>query len=385
MRYLTLLKAGLWRKPLRTILTGAAIAVSFVLFGVMHGVIAGMDGALDKMSDTRLRVMSRASFLEPLPLAHGARIAHVDGVATVAHATIFAGYAGEVYNSVSSIAISDAFFDTIPELHVPPAQREALRTTRTGALVGKQLALKHGWDIGDRVPLKSFLFALEDGGEAWQFDVVGFVNAGPDDDEMFANEMYFNYAYLDEARAGQKGTVHQFLVRIDDADRAVQIGAAVDALFANSSDETSTMNEKQFARSQLARVGNIKAFIAGVLGAVMFTLLFLTGTTMTQSVRERVSEFGVLKALGFTDATVFTLVVVEALVICLLAAALGLAVSAGVFPSVFSAMGLAGAQLPAEVWATGLGIATLLAVGVAAWPGWRARQLSIVAAISGRT
>ncbi|MCZ6641555.1 MAG: ABC transporter permease, partial [Gammaproteobacteria bacterium] len=155
-------------------------------------------------------------------------------------------------------------------------------------------------------------------------------------------------------------------------------------MFANSSYETNTLNEKQYITAMLSRIGNVSYFVNAVLGAVLFTLLFLTGTTMMQSARERIPEFGVLKSLGFTDTSVFVMVLVESLVISVLAAGLGLGIAAMVFPSVFAAFGISGITLAPSVWLLGFAIAVALAVGVAVWPAWRTRSLSIAAAVSGR-
>jgi putative ABC transport system permease protein len=139
-----------------------------------------------------------------------------------------------------------------------------------------------------------------------------------------------------------------------------------------------------FVVAQIQQVGDVRLFVNAIVGAVMFTLLFLTGSTMMQSVRDRFVELGVLKALGFTDAMVFATVVLESLVLCLAAAVLGLAVTAAVFPGLFDALGVGAVPLPPSVWLSGLGTATALALLVAIWPAWRARTLSIAEVLGGR-
>ena len=125
----------------------------------------------------------------------------------------------------------------------------------------------------------------DDGSPDWTFEIVGYVNAGENDERVFANELYFNYEYLDEARATGKGTVHQYVVAIDDASRATEISQAIDHLFANSSAETTTLNEREYVVAQLRQVGDVRMFVNSIIGAVLFTLLFLAGNTMSQSVR----------------------------------------------------------------------------------------------------
>ena len=155
-------------------------------------------------------------------------------------------------------------------------------------------------------------------------------------------------------------------------------------MFANSFDETETVNEKEFLRGRLEQIGNISAFVYSILGAVLFTLFFLTGTTMLQSLRERIPELGILRSMGFTGSTMFVLVTVEGVVLCTLGAVLGLGIAGLVFPRIFSAFGLSAISLSPTVYLQGLILATLMAIVVSAWPAWRARHLDIVAAISRR-
>ncbi len=119
MKYLPLLWASLWRKPIRTVLTLLSIAVAFLLFGVLHGVIAGFDGTLAKLSDTRLRVTNRANLFEAMPVAYQSRIALVPGVERVSYFILFGGYYQEPTNGFSIAAVDvDTWLDTFPPLHV---------------------------------------------------------------------------------------------------------------------------------------------------------------------------------------------------------------------------------------------------------------------------
>jgi len=207
----------------------------------------------------------------------------------------------------------------------------------------------------------------------------------PNDERIFANELYFNYDYLDEARATGKGTVHQFAVSIDDPSRAPEIAQAIDKMFANSSAESTTLNDREYLIAQVRQVGDVRMFVNWIIGAVLFTLLFLAANTMSQSVNERVPELGVLKTLGFSDNTILLLVVVEAVLLCLIAAAIGLAIAAAVFKVVFGSLNFTSPfPLPPRVYVLGIGIALLLGAISATIPAARARRLTIVEALSGR-
>ena len=385
MKYLPLLWAGLWRKPARTILTMASIAVAFLLFGLMQGVIAGFDTAVSKMSATRLRVMNRTNLFEVLPIAYEARIARVPGVRATAHMAALASTFRDPGNSIQAYGTDiDAYLDTIPEYKVPAESRAAMRSTRMGAVVGATVAKRNGWRVGDRITLHSTTWVTKDGSNDWPLEIVGLVNAGPDDDRMFANDLMVNYDYLDARRAIGEGTVHQFVVAVDAGADPSAVAKQIDELFANSSDETTTVNEQQWIASVAAEVGDLQRFVDWIIGAVLFTLLLLAGSVMSQSVRHRSTEFGVLKALGFRDDAVWALVVAEAAIISVVAAAIGLAIAAAVFPAVFHSIASVPMSLSLHVYVAGFAIASTLAFVSASLPALRARRLSVVSALSGR-
>jgi putative ABC transport system permease protein len=383
VKYLPLVWAGLWRKRVRTVLTLICVALAFTLFGALHGVSAAISGIVDAMSDTRLRIMSRVNITQPLPLAHVARIATVPGVEGVSYYNFFAGYYQEPGNGVDVGAIDVETFDAIyPEIQLEPKFVEAMKQTRNGALVGEDLAAERGWKIGDRIPLGSAVWTRKDGGNAWDFEIVGTYRSPSG--KVPTTELWMNYAYFDEARANANGTVTLIFVKIADASRAAQISETIDALFANSMNETQTQNEKDWLRGQIAQIGDLGFFINAIIVAVMFTLLFLTGNTMAQSVRERIPELAVLKTYGFSDAAVMTLVLVEALLLCAVAAGIGLGIAALISPAIYREIGAGGLALPWSVVAIGLGLSALVALVSALAPAWRVQRLNIVDALAGR-
>jgi putative ABC transport system permease protein len=383
VKYLPLVWAGLWRKRVGTVLTLICVALAFTLFGALHGVSAAISGIVDAMSDTRLRIMSRVNITQPLPLAHVARIATVPGVEGVSFYNFFAGYYQEPANDVDVGAIDVETFDAIyPEIQLEPRFVEAMKQTRNGALVGEDLAAQRGWKIGDRIPLGSAVWTRKDGTNAWDFEIVGTYRSPSG--RVPTTELWMNYAYFDEARANANGTVTLIFVKIADASRAAQISETIDALFANSMNETQTQNEKDWLRGQIAQIGNLEFFINAIIVAVMFTLLFLTGNTMAQSVRERIPELAVLKTYGFTDAGVMTLVLGESLLLCAVAAGIGLGIAALISPAIYREIGAGGLALPWSVVAIGLGISALVALISALAPAWRVQRLNIVDALAGR-
>lgn len=378
MKYLPLVWSGLWRKRLRTIFTLLSIVVAFLLFGLLQGVDSAFEGVARRGHADRL-ITNNISFL-PLPLANLEQIEAIPGIVRVSYGGQFLAYYQERKNNVAPIAIDpQRWFSVYSEWRIPRDQVVALAHTRTGAIVGAALARKYGWKIGDRVPLRSTMLK-QDGSGDWAFDIVGIY----DNPELRAGENNFliNYDYFDEARAVGKGTVLQYETIIGNARDAANFSTVIDGIFANSPNPTRTQSERESIQSAFTQAGDINFFVDMLIFAVFFTLLFLTLNTMMQSVRERIPELAVLKTIGFSDAGIIALVLVEALLLCGFGASLGLLAAASVFPSLLPFLG--GESLSSAVIALGAAAAILLALASGLPPAWRARQLAIVDALADR-
>jgi putative ABC transport system permease protein len=383
MKYLPLVWAGLWRKRARTVLTLLCVVVAFALFGLLHGFTAALDGIVDAMSDTRLRIMSRVNIMQPLPLAHRARIETVPGVEGVSYYNFFAGYYQDPRNSVQTGAIDVETLDAIyPEIELDPAYVEAMKRTRNGALVGEDLAAERCWKVGDRIPLGSSIWRRKDGEESWDFEIVGSYRSPSG--RVPTSELWINYDYFDEARSAANGTVTLYFVKIRDSNRSAEIAERIDAMFVNSTSETQSQSEKDWLRAQIAQIGDIGFFVNAIIAAVMFALLFVTGNTMMQSVRERIPELAVLKTYGFSNLGVTSLVLAESLLLCTVAAAIGIGIAAAISPPIYREFGAGGLNLPLPVVAAGLCLAAAFALASASLPALRAQRLSIVDALAGR-
>ena len=380
MKYFPLLWAALWRKKARTIFTLLSITVAFLLFGMLQGVNAGFNQAVEKANVNRLITTSSIALTENLPYGDMAQIEALPGVARVAHASWFGPYYQDPKNLVFSFPVEpDRYFAIYPELVLPKEQLQAFIDTRTGAVIGAALASKYGWKVGDRVPLHSTIWTKPDGTSDWNFDVVGIYQVPSDRAQESA--FFFNYKYFDEGRSFGKGTVGWYIVQVKDPTQSAQVAAAIDKLFANSPDETKTETEKEFQQAFLKQIGDINKIVNYILFAVFFALLFATGSTMMQSVRERVPELAVLKTLGYSDTSVLTLVLCESLLLCVLAALLGLGIASMLFPGLKDVIGLV--SIPTPVIVEGIIGAVVLALVVGLIPAWKAKSLDIVEALRG--
>jgi putative ABC transport system permease protein len=380
MKFFPLVWSSLWRKKARTIFTLLSIVIAFLLFGLLQGVNAWLKAFGTGSNANRLYVVSRVSQVQPLPTAYLHRIETVPGIRQSTYIAGISGFYQEKSNNLLALATDvQKFFDLYPDWKIAPEQLAAMGRTRAGAVVAAPLMREFGWKIGDRLPLRTSVMK-QDGSADWDFEIVGTYDVPTSPAE--ANRILVNYAYFDEARRLERGTAWAFVVAVDDPTRSAQVCAAVDALFVNSAHETVTQDEKAYVQGQLRELGDVSLMANAIVAAVLFTLLFLTGNTMMQSVRERTPELAILKTVGFSDRSVTVLVLIESVLLCVLAASLGLAAAAAVFP-VTAALGIVGAALPIRVVALGLAIAVGLALASGLPPAWRAQRLVIVDALAG--
>jgi putative ABC transport system permease protein len=385
VKYLPLLWAGIWRKPPRTVLTVLSLAIGFFLFGLLQGVNSAFDVALTRTKTDRLLIGPR--FDTPLLASEAGQIRRVEGVSEITWTGFLRGYYQDPKQGVLVITTEPrSFFSVRHEYVTRPAELAALTRTRTGLIVLDHMAQKYGWKVGDRVTVSGAV-ARKEGGSDWPFDIVGILSNPSNPGQIdFA---VGNYDYLDEARAQGKGTVTRYVVRIRDPRRSAAVASAIDAVFASSAAPTLSQAENEFAGRELATIGDVGRLTAAVMIAISFALLFLAGNVVLQSVRERTAEFAVLKTLGYRDPHVVTLVVLEALALCLVGAILGLGLATVVFPTVGRSMTNVSAWLGSRAlsWnalVVGVAFALLLTVMSAALPVWNARRLNIIDALRTR-
>jgi putative ABC transport system permease protein len=220
----------------------------------------------------------------------------------------------------------------------------------------------------------------QDGTSDWTFDIVGMYRNGPNN-AGDAGAIFINYDYMNEARSTQRDNVIMYALRIKDASKATEIGLAIDDKFANSPHGTHTQTESELVQGQIQRIGDIDFIVNGVVAAVFFALLLATSALMMQSVRERVPELAVLKTLGFTDERVMVIIVLEAIVFCLIAAAIGMWLSSLILPLARQQIGF-NAKIPLYIVMAGFGFAALLALIGSAAPAWRGLRLKVVDALA---
>jgi len=381
MRFLPLLWAGLWRRPTRSVLTGLCVVVAFLLLGLLEGVNAGFSKAIAEAHRDLLVTYTRVRGGAPMPIAAMAKIQSVPGVREVTPRAYFMGTYGEPLprNLVAALATDPTlFFKIRPGFIVSEESLRAMRQDRRGMLATPALLQWGGWKVGDAVTLHSQILKT-DGNPYWTFNIVGTFDSVKDP----ANAVFgiINYPYFDEYRVENRGTAEMFYERIADPTKAVATAAAIDRIFANSSHESRTRSDQERAQFQAKQMGDVRLFTNAIMAAVLFTLAFLTGNTLRQSIHERIPEFAVLKAMGYSDGRVLALAFAEALLLYIPCAGLGLVLADLAAPF---AKEVGNIVISPAVALSGLACAVLLAFIGVALPASTLSRMSIVDALRER-
>jgi len=383
VRHLPMILKNSLRNKRRSLLTLLSIAASLCLLGVLGALyhaffltVATEDEAL------RLIVRNRISLANPLPASYLPRIKAVPGVTEVTAWQWFGGVYKDATDPAYQFARAGLEAEKVPliypEYKIPPDQFKAFVAEQTACLLGKKTADRLGIKVGDRLTVVGDYFPV-----TLELVVRAIYDAPKNNESLF-----FHFKYLNESMkaAGQPmDEVGTFTIRMARAEDATAISKAVDDMFHNAPERTKTESESAFVLSFVAFLGNVKAFLLIVCGAVTFTILLVAGNTMAMSVRERTREVGILKTLGFTRAGIVGILVGESIVISILGGVIGVGLAYGVcalaqqMPSTFTDM--SAVTLPPIMAVECIAVAGLIGLISCLIPAIGASRRSIIEAL----
>jgi putative ABC transport system permease protein len=385
MKFAPLVWRNLLRRKVRTTFTLLSVFVAFVLLGILLAIRVAFSAGVTIAGAERLVMIDKISLINPLPIAYLSQIQMDPGVADVTHANWFGGIYQDPKNFFANMAVDpESWLRVYPEFVAPPDQKKTWLADRTGAMVGISTAQRFGWKVGDRVPLQGTIYRRPDG-RPWEFTIDAIYDSP--DQHADKTQFFFHYDYLNETirqQAYGHDQVGWYVVKVADPQQSEAIAKRLDARFANaSSGETKTSTEKAFVSSFASQIGDIGTIMIAIAGAVLFTILLVSGNTMAQAIRERTNELAVLKTLGFGDGRLVALVLAESCLVAFVGGGAGLALSwaaitfigdptHGMLPPIY---------LPARD--VGLAVALIAALGLATGilPALQARRLKIVDAL----
>jgi putative ABC transport system permease protein len=375
LRYLT-------GHPVRTLLTLGSLAVAFFLLSTLRSFIVTLEAGVKSAQTNRLIVQSAVSLFVILPESYDAKIRNVEGVAGTCRMTWFGGYFQDPSNFFGQFGIDeDTLFSIYPEIVLRDGTKEAFLADRRACVVGSALATKFAWKVGDTVPLATPLFARRDG-STWEFHIAGIYHSTKstvDNMTMFFHHDYLTKGLEEGAVDGPHG-VGIYSVKVADGASPQAVMARIDALYENGPQRVQTTTEAEFQAQFVSMVGNIPFLLSAIGGAVFFAILLATLNTLLMSAREQWRDAGILKALGFTNAAVFAILLLESLTLTVAGGGSGVLLALATSDPMRLALGAMFPLYEVSGETAGLGLVLSVLVGLIAGvaPAWKLARLAPV-------
>ncbi|MCX8072446.1 MAG: ABC transporter permease [Candidatus Binatia bacterium] len=381
MSYVQLVTANLLRNKLRAALTFGAVSLAVMLVVFLLTMPAGMDALLNSIaSNTRVSVHNKAGIVYSMPYAYARKIRQVEGVAAAVGTAWFGGaYEEEGRVTFPNFVVEAEHVGAVyPDYGIAPQALDDFRRYRDGALVGRQTMKRYGWKVGDRITLKSTVWAVD-----LDLRIVGEIPLER------SPVVWIQRAYLDEALLAQRGQglgiVHVVWVRVQDPNRVDEVMRSIDDMFRNSEAETASETEKSFFGNFFGSLKGFMTIVLLVTFLVAICVVVIAANTASMSIRERGREIAVFKALGFPRRAVFAALLAESALLCTAAGLTGVVLAYGFthglrsFAAVIPALGPLGSFLVTPGVAA-QGVALSLVVGLLAGlvPAWGAARKPLV-------
>jgi putative ABC transport system permease protein len=378
MKVFKLIFRNAMRRRLRTFLTILGLALAVMAFGLIRTMVDAWYAGARAAPPDRLVTRHAVSFTFTLPLAYEEQIQRIEGVKGVTYAAWFGGIYIDPKNFFANFAVDPAtYLEMYSEFIVPPDEMKAFLEDRKGAIVGRRLADRFGWKVGDDVPLIGTIYPGN-----WNFTIRGIYTGRDKDTDETA--FLFRFDYLDEVMKetmpGRAGQVGWFGVRITDPNRAAEISAAIDNRFKNSWAETKTETEKEFALGFIQMADVLIAGLRVISYLIIGVILLVLVNTMVMTARERISENAFLRVLGFRNFHLIGLILGESLAIAAAGGVVGIGLLAVVSRLVGQALSIyfPGYQVGVETYFMAVAAAFVVGCLAAIFPIQRALSIKII-------
>lgn len=314
MKFAKLIRRNLFRNKLRAILTMLLLAVIFFFVATLLAILDNFENFSNAGEGAnRLVVQSAISLANLLPYAHEQKIRAIPGVVDTAKLQWIGAYYKEKSNFFANFAVDvDKFPTVFDDYKITPQDFAAFQADRRGALVGTDLMKRFHWKVGDRITLKRQIFPFDP-----ELTIRGtYVHP------VQTTSVFFPMEYFQQS-IGNQGQVGTFWVKVRDPKQMAAISQQIDAMFKNSDFPTETFTEKEFQQNFMSMMGNVKLLFTAVSTCAILMVVLLAAITMSMSARERVTEIAVLKAIGFEQRLVLTIMLTEFILLTAIGGALG--------------------------------------------------------------
>jgi len=378
MKYFKLVWRNIFRSPLRAFMTLVLMAVIFFFVATLLSILELFDRFEDQgQGANRLVVQSAISLANPLPYSYEQKLRAVPGVEDVAKMQWIGAYYKEKKNFFAVFAIDHDRMQTVfDDYKIDAKEFEAFKNDRQGAIVGSDLIDRFHWKIGDRITLTRQIFPYDP-----ELTIRGVYHHS-----INTASLYYHMDYHNESIPSMmKDHVNTFWLKVKDTSKMAAISQEIDASMKNSEFPTETVTEKQFQATFMAMMGNIKLLFGGICACAVVMVILLAAITMSMSARERVTEIGVLKAIGFTQGKLMALMLTEFSLLTLIGGALGVfgaKLICTILPIAKITQGfLVGFTIFPATMAIALSASVVVGLIAGGWPASAATRMSVVNAL----
>ena len=367
------------RNKTRAFLTVLGVVITTVAFLFLRTVLTAWYASSEASSADRIVTRNAISLTQSLPLAYSDRIAQVPGVTRLTWSNWFGGIYKDRKNFFAQFAIDAPSALEVFDIRFVQGEKADFLGDRNACIVGKSLAEKFGWKVGDAVPLFSEIYPGD-----WKFRIAGVIEGA--DDASIANTMYFHWARLNEGLPDRiKNSVGVFTMKVANANDSPRVIRDVDALFANSEAETHTETEKAFRLQFVTGSSAILTALQVVSAVILVIMALILGNTMAMGLRERTGELGVMRAIGFLPKDVRILALREGAMLGALGGIVGCLLAQPVLRGVGRAAAsigfLSNVSYTLPTAAMTVAIAALIGAAASALPAVQAARMEIVNAL----
>jgi len=373
-----------FRKKIRFALTCISVMVAFFLFTTLAGVNHALTASVSSINQHRLMTSHKISLTRSLPINYQQKIVSLSGVERVSYASWFGGFFQNEKNQIAVTAVEhNSYFELFDEYQIPEQQLAQWKKTRTGIIVGQAIAEQYGWNVGDKVPLSSSIWMNREGSFSWEFVVSGiYLSTKQSEDNK---KIFFQHAYFDKGRAYARNSISWLSTKVVPQANIEDVIHSIDQLFAHSNSPTRTTTEQVFIKERAQQFVDMAMVINIVVIAVFFTLLLIVCNTMIQTVRERLNESAMMKALGFSSTSLISGIYLESLLLLGLGAALGTLLATILLGFVKQTFGdfLPGIYISSEHYFTVFSLINIAAVFCAFFPALTIKGIVISKTLGG--
>jgi putative ABC transport system permease protein len=356
-KYLLLIYASVSWNWARTICAFAAVSLSFTLFAVLETIRFQIDQPFP--NDELVMVRSRTP---DFTQSHVDVIRSLNGVRAATSVSFLTAQGSTASETITLGAVDhEDFLSTFAHADFEGVERLWLNT-RIAALCEATTVARNNWRVNDLVSI-----ALRPGNHTrrgtrfLEVRIVGTYMRRTVPPNCVVHRNYL----LEEL--GSSLSISNIYVRTNAASLTTEIAREIDTRFVASA-QTESAPWNSFAQRHAENARAIRLLIVGTLSITFFTMMVITGSALSQSIRERTGELAVLSALGYPPSNLVLLVFMEAFVILIGGSVVGLSASqAGLSLGVYS-LPSGSSVLPVNTALYAGGLALMFAIGSVALP-----------------